>query len=55
MEKIQAILEPIEIQLPDIADEAAHYGGRKGYHTEHMAGLLHEMTEVYRLDPTAEW
>jgi len=31
------------------------YGGRKGYHTEHLAPLLTEMTEVYRIDPSAEW
>jgi ring-1,2-phenylacetyl-CoA epoxidase subunit PaaC len=31
------------------------YGGRKGYHTEHLAPMLTEMTEVYRIDPSAEW
>lgn len=31
------------------------YGGRKGYHTEHLQPLLTEMTEVYRIDPSAEW
>jgi ring-1,2-phenylacetyl-CoA epoxidase subunit PaaC len=31
------------------------YGGRYGYHTEYLQPLLDEMTEVYRLDPTAEW
>lgn len=30
-------------------------GGRKGYHTEHLQPLLTEMTEVYRIDPSAEW
>lgn len=31
------------------------YGGRKGYHSEHLQPLLIEMTEVYRIDPSAEW
>ncbi len=30
-------------------------GGRKGFHTEHLGPLLLEMTEVVRIDPTAEW
>lgn len=36
-------------------DPGLHMGGRKGYHTEHLAALLNEMTEVYQLDPSAEW
>ena len=31
------------------------FGGRKGYHTENLKPLLEEMTEVYRIDPAAEW
>ncbi|MBM3929874.1 MAG: phenylacetate-CoA oxygenase subunit PaaI, partial [Sphingomonadales bacterium] len=30
-------------------------GGRQGYHSEHLAPLLEEMTAVFRLDPQAEW
>ena len=30
-------------------------GGRRGKHTEHLAPLLHEMCEVYRLEPNAAW
>jgi ring-1,2-phenylacetyl-CoA epoxidase subunit PaaC len=30
-------------------------GGRQGFHTEHLAPLLEEMTAVFRLDPQAEW
>lgn len=37
------------------SDAQPVYGGRKGYHTEHLAPLLEEMTEVYRIDPSAEW
>jgi ring-1,2-phenylacetyl-CoA epoxidase subunit PaaC len=31
------------------------YGGRCGYHTEHLQPLLTEMSEVFAEDPTAEW
>ena len=30
-------------------------GGRRGRHSEHLAPLLDEMCEVYRLEPTAAW
>jgi len=31
------------------------YGGRKGEHTADLQPLLDEMTEVFRIDPAAEW
>lgn len=37
------------------ADTAAMLGGRKGFHTEYLQPMLDEMTEVYRIDPSAEW
>lgn len=30
-------------------------GGRRGQHSEHLQPLLDEMSEVFRIDPTAEW
>ena len=30
-------------------------GGRRGVHTEHLAPLLDEMCEVYRIEPGAAW
>ncbi len=33
----------------------AHPGGRRGRHSEHLAPLLDEMCEVYRLEPGAAW
>ncbi len=41
------------LEIPTDAEPV--YGGRKGYHTEHLQPLLTEMTEVYRIDPSAEW
>lgn len=41
--------------LPDIATISPEFGGRKGYHTEYLQPLLTEMTEVFSIDPSAEW
>ena len=30
-------------------------GGRIGKHSEHLQPLLDEMSEVFRIDPSAEW
>lgn len=37
------------------ADGAVMLGGRNGFHTEYLQPMLDEMTEVYRIDPSAEW
>ena len=31
------------------------HGGRRGRHTEHLAALLDEMCEIWRLEPDAVW
>jgi len=41
--------------LPDLKIITPIYGGRIGKHTEHLQPLLDEMSEVFRIDPTAEW
>ncbi len=52
---IAPTLEAASLRLPDLASATPAYGGRKGYHTEFLAPLLEEMTEVFRIDPSAEW
>lgn len=52
-ESIAPVLEAANLTLPE-GVEAAH-GGRNGYHTEYLQPLLDEMTEVFQLDPNAEW
>lgn len=54
-ETIAETLQKAGLTLPTITDTTIAYGGRFGYHTEYLQPLLDEMTEVYRLDPTAEW
>lgn len=49
------VLERATLTLPDRATITPACGGRVGLHTEHLAPLLEEMGEVFRIDPTAEW
>ncbi|UII23664.1 1,2-phenylacetyl-CoA epoxidase subunit PaaC [Fulvivirga ligni] len=53
-EKIRKVIAQTELKLPT-SDPAAIYGGRFGHHTEHLQPLLDEMSEVFKIDPTAEW
>jgi ring-1,2-phenylacetyl-CoA epoxidase subunit PaaC len=55
LETITPVLERAHLTLPDPAQLTPAYGGRKGYHTEYLQPMLDEMTEVFRIDPSAEW
>ncbi|MBU3700019.1 MAG: phenylacetate-CoA oxygenase subunit PaaC [Candidatus Kapabacteria bacterium] len=50
---VHGILTKAGLTMPD--EFAAILGGRDGYHSEHLNPLLVEMTEVYRIDPSAQW
>ena len=49
------ILGESNLRMPEVENIEAEYGGRRGHHTEHLAPLLEEMTEVFRIDPEATW
>ncbi|MBI1769361.1 MAG: phenylacetate-CoA oxygenase subunit PaaC [Bacteroidetes bacterium] len=53
--KIEDVIIKTQLQLPDSKVIIPIYGGRSGKHTEHLQPLLDEMSEVFRIDPTAEW
>lgn len=53
LEFVTPVLEGATLSIPTHAEPV--YGGRKGYHTDHLQPMLTEMTEVYRIDPSAEW
>lgn len=55
LQSITAILQQTQLKLPDVTKIVPVYGGRQGYHTEYLQPLLTEMTEVFRLDVSAEW
>jgi ring-1,2-phenylacetyl-CoA epoxidase subunit PaaC len=53
MKEIQLVLVKTKLTLP--LDAEAILGGRKGYHSNDLKPLLEEMTEVFAIDPSAEW
>jgi ring-1,2-phenylacetyl-CoA epoxidase subunit PaaC len=53
--EVQAILLEAGLKMPDAIKVEPVLGGRKGFHTEYLQPLLDEMTEVFRVDPAAEW
>lgn len=55
LEAVTSVLTQAALTLPDLAGVEPTYGGRHGYHTEHLAPLLKEMTEVFAIDPSADW
>ena len=53
--KIESVLSQTQLRLPDWKTVTPVYGGREGKHSEHLQPLLDEMSEVFRIDPGAEW
>ena len=52
---ISPILTKATLTIPNENTWAPIYGGRKNQHTEHLQPLVEEMSEVFRVDPSAEW
>lgn len=55
LQKVTEIVTSAGLVMPQVADSAIVYGGRKGYHSKYLEPLLDEMTEVSQIDPSAEW
>jgi ring-1,2-phenylacetyl-CoA epoxidase subunit PaaC len=53
--KIENIINQTKLRLPDLKIVTPILGGRVGKHSEHLQPLLNEMSEVFRIDPNAEW
>lgn len=53
--RVQEVLSHTQLVLPAWSSVTPVVGGRKGTHTEHLQPLLDEMSEVFRIDPSAEW
>lgn len=53
--KIESVINQTQLHLPDWKTITPIYGGRIGKHSEHLQPLLDEMSEVFRIDPAAEW
>lgn len=55
MKKVEDITAQTSLHLPDWKSLQPVFGGRAGKHSEHLQPLLDEMSEVFNIDPTAEW
>lgn len=55
MKKVEEVISQTSLQLPDWKTLKPVAGGRFGKHSEHLQPLLDEMSEVFKIDPTAEW
>lgn len=55
MKKVEEVLAQTSLTLPDWKTVQPITGGRAGKHSEHLQPLLDEMSEVFKIDPTAEW
>lgn len=55
MKKVEEIIKQTNLSLPDWKTLQPVFGGRVGKHSEHLQPLLDEMSEVFKIDPAAEW
>ncbi len=55
MKKVEAAIAQTQLRLPDWKTIQPVMGGRTGKHSEYLQPLLDEMSEVFKIDPTAEW
>lgn len=55
MTNIADMLAQTQLQLPEWSSIPPVLGGRTGNHSEHLQPLLDEMSEVFKIDPAAEW
>ncbi|MBS1681964.1 MAG: phenylacetate-CoA oxygenase subunit PaaC [Bacteroidetes bacterium] len=55
LQKIEETIHQTQLRLPDWKTISPVEGGRIGKHTEHLQPLLTEMSEVFKIDPSAEW
>lgn len=53
--KVEEVLSSTQLELPDWKLQTPVLGGRFGKHSEHLQPMVDEMSEVFRMDPTAEW
>ena len=53
--EIESVINEAGLEVPTVDDPEEFYGGRDGKHTNHLQPLLDEMTEVFQIDPAADW
>lgn len=55
IERIENLLTETKLKAPDFAKLNPVLGGRYGDHSNHLQPLLDQMSEVIRIDPSADW
>ena len=55
LDKVVPLLTSYGYMVPQVDGVEPAFGGRKGVHTPHLQPLLDEMTEVFSIDPGADW
>jgi ring-1,2-phenylacetyl-CoA epoxidase subunit PaaC len=55
MLKVEEIVRQTQLRLTPWQNVRPMTGGRLGKHSEYLQPLLDEMSEVFRIDPLAEW
>jgi ring-1,2-phenylacetyl-CoA epoxidase subunit PaaC len=55
LDTVIPLLEKSDLTIPSESTWKPCNGGRYGKHTDHLQPLLDEMTEVYIIDPSADW
>ncbi len=55
MAQVEKVISATRLHLPDWKLINPVRGGRMGKHSPHLQPMLDEMSEVFRMDPTAEW
>lgn len=55
LDTVKTVVAQTRLHLPDVRIMTAVVGGRMGRHSEHLQLLLDEMSEVFKIDPGAEW
>mgnify|MGYP001231462793 CR=1 FL=1 len=55
LDLVSPLIKKAGLKVPHDTKNTKGIGGRVGIHTEYLQPLLNEMTEVYALDPSADW
>ncbi len=55
LDSVIPVIESAALTVPEKNSWKPAKGGRKGNHTQYLEPLLNEMSEVFKLDPIAEW
>jgi ring-1,2-phenylacetyl-CoA epoxidase subunit PaaC len=53
--KVEEVLQQTQLRPGDWGHIQPVNGGRRGEHSEHLQPLLNEMSEVFKIDPSADW